>query len=379
MSRIIAILIANFFVVDYGVVPDEKDNSVYVIQIEPEVATQLIEGYVIESVIPPELRGIRKFRIQIGNDKLIKPTSMLPTLEEADDIADDNSVPVTTDGDNNFNEVRKTEVTGPKTIRSEEASDLLDFPVQSNPTAPNAKSVDRDAFPLQEEPEDRQPTDKHSLIPDQVEATELPGSATKSVDNHKIEQMTLEPEVTTLPLLTKVPTVGETSDMVMDSPDITNQSDVELVVIPVFDNPDSELVADVTVDNGQTANATLAFLNNTSTEDRVLLGPLPDLVTLSDTSELPEANADNEPELLKEESSNFVRLATATSNGPNVSASNSPGLAIESSDENRSWPLFSVTLLGLLISVGGNIYLGMTILDFYRKNRRLSSDMAKSA
>ena len=56
MSRIIAILIANFFVVDYGVIPDGKDSSVYVIQIEPEVAGQLVEGYVIESAIPTELR-----------------------------------------------------------------------------------------------------------------------------------------------------------------------------------------------------------------------------------------------------------------------------------------------------------------------------------
>ena len=49
MIRIITLLIANLFVVDYGVIPDGKDSSVYVIQIEPEMAGELVEGYVIES------------------------------------------------------------------------------------------------------------------------------------------------------------------------------------------------------------------------------------------------------------------------------------------------------------------------------------------
>jgi hypothetical protein len=81
---------------------------------------------------------------------------------------------------------------------------------------------------------------------------------------------------------------------------------------------------------------------------------------------------------LEDEASNFVRLATATSSGQNVSRSISSGKATASSPiDDRSWPLFSITLLGLLISVGGNVYLGLTILDFYRKSRRLSSDLAK--
>ena len=100
MSRIIAILLANFFVVDYGVVPDGKEDSVYVIQIEPEVAQQLIEGYAIESVIPPELAGIRKFRIQVGDEKLVKPDSLLTSNERQDGITLE---PATSNGDDENN------------------------------------------------------------------------------------------------------------------------------------------------------------------------------------------------------------------------------------------------------------------------------------
>ena len=374
VSRIIAILIANLFVVDYGVLPDGKDNSVYVIQIEPELATQLVEGYAIESVIPPELRGIRKFRIQIGSDKLIKPTSLLPA---------------TTDDDSKPKDVSETEAASididsfpdkddsPKPSLPEGAA-LRDLQLPISPTAPNAKPVDRDAFPLQTESEDNQPVEKTSLIPEQVESAELPGRPVDVVEDEKSVQRVLEPDATALPRLTEIPGNDELSDVVMESSEGTKESAAEVVGIPVFDNPDTEVVIDATADKEETAKLTLALLANADTKNSIVLVPLPDLVVASDENVSSEGTADNEPDLLEDESTNFVRLAAVTSGSPNVLPLNPTVKAATIAPiGKRSWPLFSITLLGLLISVGGNIYLGMTILGFYRKSRKLASDMVK--
>ena len=374
MSRIIAILIANFFVVDYGVLPDGKDNSVYVIQIEPELATQLVEGYAIESVIPPELRGIRKFRIQIGSDKLIKPTSLLPATTGDDskpkDVSETEAASIDIDSFPDKDD-------SPKPSLPEGAA-LRDLQLPISPTAPNAKPVDRDAFPLQTESEDNQPVEKTSLIPEQVESAELPGRPVDVVEDEKSVQRVLEPDATALPRLTEIPANDELSDVVMESSEGTKESAAEVVGIPVFDNPDTEVVIDATADIEETAKLTLALLANADTKNRIVLVPLPDLVVASDENVSSEGTADNEPDLLEDESTNFVRLAAVTSGSPNVLPLNPTVKAATIAPiGKRSWPLFSITLLGLLISVGGNIYLGMTILGFYRKSRKLASDMVK--
>jgi hypothetical protein len=150
------------------------------------------------------------------------------------------------------------------------------------------------------------------------------------------------------------------------------------VGIPVFDNPDSEVATDATADNEQTAQVPLDFLANADAENRIVLVPLPDLVVASDENVPSEATADNEPDLLEDEATKFVRLATVTSGSPKVLPLNPTVKAATIPPiGKRSWPLFSITLLGLLISVGGNIYLGMTILGFYRNSRKPASEMVK--
>jgi hypothetical protein len=374
MSRIIAILLANLFVVDYGLLPDDKDNSVYVIQIEPELVTQLVEGYAIESVIPPEFRGIRKFRIQIGADKLIKPTSLLPA---------------TTDDESKPKDVSETEaasididtfpdkVGSPKPSLPEGAA-LRDLQLSISPTGPNSKPVDQDAFPLRTESEDNQPVEETSLIPERVESAELPGRPVDAVEDKESVQIVLEPDATDLLRLPKIPSNHELSDVVIKSSEGTNESAAEVVGIPVFDNPDSEVATDATADNEQTAQVPLDFLANADAENRIVLVPLPDLVVASDENVPSEATADNEPDLLEDEATKFVRLATVTSGSPKVLPLNPTVKAATIPPiGKRSWPLFSITLLGLLISVGGNIYLGMTILGFYRNSRKPASEMVK--
>jgi hypothetical protein len=325
MSRIIAILIANFFVVDYGVIHDEKESSVYVIQIEPEVAGQLVEGYVIESVIPPELHGIRKFRIQIGNEKLAKPT------------------PLSID---------------PK-------SDALESPVDPEgivtpSDAPDGESSDIDAFPLQTEPLTIQQKETLQLIPEEVESSELPGVPVDSDTDAQGVLQVFEPDVTILPQLTKVPVDIEVPAVVIE---------------PVFDSVGSDIFVQSSEDNAQSEIAEFDLLDNGEADDRIVLEELPDLEISSDENTVPLGTIDDEPELLSNNEADFVRLANATSSEADVTnrISNVPSNKTLPAD-SRSWPLFSITLLGLLVSVGGNVYLGMTVLGFYRKRNVASSD-----
>jgi hypothetical protein len=361
MSRIIALLIANFFVVDYGVVPDGKDNSVYVIQIEPEVAKQLLEGYVIESVIPPELHGIRKFRIQIGNEKLVKPIPLVPALEGNESSPVIIPDPSVTNPDGKSEQDPVEEATG---------IDVDTFPLKS--TASPGESAVGDAFPLQPESEQNQSPERALLLPEKVESEELPGIPVGVIEEGQNVLPSLEPDSTTLPPLTGTLTVvGEPAL-------VTEQSDAEEVIVPVFDKPDSDIAVDGLSAIEQVEVPTLDLLDNFDSANRIVLGELPDLVAAPDENAESAEVDENEPELLEDDPASFVKLATATSSGDNITVANSPDNASNPLPiESRSWPLFSITLLGLLVSVGGNVYLGMTVLDFYRKSRRLAVDIAR--
>ena len=323
MSRIIAILIANFFVVDYGVIPDGKDSSVYVIQIEPEVAGQLVEGYVIESAIPPELQGIRKIRIQIGNEKLTKSAPLLVVPED-----DGVEVPEGLDAPN-------------EVIDGEEGD------------------VDIDAFPLRTDPVTNQQTEPIQLIPDDFDAAELPGVAVGSDTDAQVAHEVLEPEVTLLPQLSLDPVKIEVPTGVVE---------------PQFDNVGTDVVAQTSEDIDESGNAELDFADNDDTNDRILLEELPDLETFPDENAVAIGLLDSEPKLLRDNESEFVRLASSASSDtdvPNHISNVSPKKPTQ--PEPRSWPLFSITLLGLLVSVGGNVYLGMTVFEFYRKRNDAAS------
>ena len=302
MSRIIAILIANFFVVDYGVIPDGKESSVYVIQIEPEVAGQLVEGYVIESVIPPELQGIRKFRIQIGNEELTKPTLLSndPKGDALESVVDPEGIET------------------PNDVRDGESSDI-------------------DAFPLQTEPLTIQQTETLQLIPDEVDSAELPGVPVDLDTDAQGVRQVFEPDVTILPQLTKVPLDIEVPAVVIE---------------PVFDSVGSDIFVQTSEDHAQSKIAVLDLLDNGEADDRIVLDELPDLEISSDENTVPLGTIDAEPELLSDIEADFVRLASATSSEADVTnrISNVPPNKTLPSDP-RSWPLFSITLLGLLLSL----------------------------
>lgn len=56
--------------VNFGWQPTRTGELEYIIQIEPELIDSLLAGEAVASEIPPELGGVRKFRIQLGRDPL---------------------------------------------------------------------------------------------------------------------------------------------------------------------------------------------------------------------------------------------------------------------------------------------------------------------
>ncbi len=67
----IAVLISLAAVgVDYGWQPAADGQLEYIIQIEPSLLENLKNGDEIVSEILPEARGVRKFRIRVGNGPL---------------------------------------------------------------------------------------------------------------------------------------------------------------------------------------------------------------------------------------------------------------------------------------------------------------------
>ena len=53
--------------VDFGWQANEQGKLEYIIQIEPELLSSLSEGREIVSFIAPEVRGVRCFRVRVGN------------------------------------------------------------------------------------------------------------------------------------------------------------------------------------------------------------------------------------------------------------------------------------------------------------------------
>jgi len=330
MIRIITLLIANLFVVDYGVIPDGKDSSVYVIQIEPEMAGELVEGYVIESSIPPELQGIRKFRIQIGNEELTKPTPLI-VVPKGDDV------------------------------EAPEIPNGLEVPNES--LDGKTKDVDLDAFPLLTDPALNEETETLPIIPDESDTTELPGVPVILDSDIQSVYEGFEPDETLLLQL---------------SHDPVEVDDSAVVIEPEFDNVDSGVVTQTSEDIEHSGNPEFDLRDNGDTNDRIILEELPDSETASDEDIVSLGVLDAEPELLRNNKAEFVRLANMTSSDADVSNQISnvgPNKPLQT--ESRSWPLFSITLLGLLVSIGGNVYLGLTVLDFYRKRSDASTGVPK--
>ena len=73
--------------VDFGWQANEQGKLEYIIQIEPELLSSLSEGREIVSFIAPEVRGVRCFRVRVGNTPpprdMSAATAVQPTVPDA--------------------------------------------------------------------------------------------------------------------------------------------------------------------------------------------------------------------------------------------------------------------------------------------------------
>ena len=88
MNAIAALILASTVGVDYGWHRATDGEWEYIIQIEPGLVDTLTKGQALVSQMPPELRGVRRFRIQIGQGEV--PREPLPPggLANANNFAD---------------------------------------------------------------------------------------------------------------------------------------------------------------------------------------------------------------------------------------------------------------------------------------------------
>ena len=74
MNALAIMIAAATVTVDYGWHRGQDGEWEYIIQVEPALVETLVRGQAIVSQMPPELRGVRRFRIQIGEGELPRQT-----------------------------------------------------------------------------------------------------------------------------------------------------------------------------------------------------------------------------------------------------------------------------------------------------------------
>ena len=70
MNGCVWLLAVSALGVEYGWQPTEEGELEYIIQIEPELLKSLADGAQIISEIHPDVRNVRRFRIQVGKGPL---------------------------------------------------------------------------------------------------------------------------------------------------------------------------------------------------------------------------------------------------------------------------------------------------------------------
>lgn len=83
MNSAIVLIAMSVVGVDYGWEDTANGEQEYIIQLEPELLDKLRDGEVVTSEVLPEVKGVRRFRIQVGTGALPRGN---PTVNVADEI-----------------------------------------------------------------------------------------------------------------------------------------------------------------------------------------------------------------------------------------------------------------------------------------------------
>ncbi len=322
----LAILLVTAVVgVDYGWQPHTGGGFEYIIQIEPETLQSLKNGNDIVSDLPPYLRGVRSYRITVG-------TSEVPRLGTP-------PVAVTTENDQpTSSRPQASEPVTPHTF--ETVDDLAEGPPPEFMPRPVVE-------PGQWQP--RQVTDEHAQ-PDATTSTdsvELPSEA---------ETGPLEPPV---PL--EFPTVPSNDSPAHHRPPYEPPGSSEPPATPSYDLPgnDRPLFKSPAVESG--AGATM----DPPGEDSVLADQPPYLPDVPAGTEIPTARTSFEAN---------VRDSRRTAKPPisgDTPSESSEATTTQPEEKSMWWP-FVICLLGLCLSLGGNVYLGWLTVAFRGRYRHVA-------
>ncbi len=318
MQGLAIVLAAASLGVDYGWQPTDDGALEYIIQIEPELLIALQKGESIVSEIHPDATGVRRFRIQIGSKPLprvgrpSRPAANPPIEEPA------SSVPLSLEP---FPTAERPSVEGtiPAPAASQPALPPIrsEFPIPANgPSLPkaaappgNATALPPTTFPIDDS---EFPVTEPLGVAAEDPAAPLPLPASDLTDS---QPAPVRKSIVPLPDPDRQPLNGlrtEPSFSIEARP-------LDKSTAPISDNSATAIPA---FDGTQ-----LATFNKTSDKS----GPQP----------------------------------TATIAAENQSTA-SPGVA-----EPRPWLLLSVTLLGLLASLGANAYLAYLFMGIQRRYQSL--------
>ena len=91
MNSALVIIAMSVVGIDYGWEDTAQGEQEYIIQLEPELLNRLRDGEIVTSEILPEVKGVRRFRIQVGTGVLPKGKSTI-NVGDTDFEPNDSSV-----------------------------------------------------------------------------------------------------------------------------------------------------------------------------------------------------------------------------------------------------------------------------------------------
>ena len=364
MNSALVLIAMSVAGIDYGWEVTANGEQEYIIQLEPELLNRLRDGEVVTSELLPEVKGVRKFRIQVG-------TGVLPKGKSTINVGDIDAEPshgasgATVESDSEpaaqteFNvEDAAYKDTQSETTQSDNTGDAFELDVDSLvPDAP--KDLD-DAFQL---PNDSSDT---SLInPDETIATHFesnpPVEFAKIYDGGNripVPETTarlLENTVTIATTLSQKPSLGnEFEDSNLNPPtdversEYKNELSLPENLIDLAEVNDGEMVTDEVLHAIEAIEPAVIAFEGHSDVNSIASNDVASDFQMSTPSAKGSPRDDNYE-------ANVVGTATVT--GKEVT---------------RPWGTLIILCLCLFGSVGANIYMAYMLTGMMRKRKLLT-------
>ena len=364
MNSALVIIAMSVVGIDYGWEDTAQGEQEYIIQLEPELLNRLRDGEIVTSEILPEVKGVRRFRIQVG-------TGVLPKGKSTINVGDTDFVPndATKDSSLESDSAQATDIelkvedaadkdTPSETIPSDTTEDTFNLDVDSNdPYSP--KDLD-DTFQL---PNDSSDT---SLInPDETIATHFANKKPAEFTGIYDGGNTIPVPETTAGLLEHIVTIATT---IIEKPSVENG----------FEDSDQDASKDsepTGIENEFSLPANLSDLAEVNpgvvgAEEGLYAPGAIDLASI-----VLEGDSDVNS-IAKSDIANEFELATPATND-SVTDENDGGAVVGiapvmAQGVSRPWGTLIILCLCLFGSVGANIYMAYMLTVMMRKRKLLA-------